>query len=73
MLTTGYGLLYSTDETNIWKELNEENVVECNKSISIKFSGSKPEGTVGSGLHYVEKIMNIINILMTKILWNGDL
>ena len=59
VLTTGHdigpGLLYSTDETNIWKELNEENVVECNKSISIKFSGSKPEGTYGSGLHYVEK------------------
>ena len=59
VLTTGHdigpGLLYSTDETNIWKELNEENVVECNKSISIKFSGSKPEGTCGSGLHYVEK------------------
>ena len=59
LLTTGLGtesgLLYSTDETNIWKELNEENVVECNKSISIKFSGSKPEETVGYGLHYVEK------------------
>ena len=55
LLTTGCGILYSTDETNIWKELNEENVVECNKSISIKFSGSKPEGTCGSGLHYVEK------------------
>ena len=59
VLTTGHdigpGLLYSTDETNIWKELNEENVVECNKSISIKFSGSKPEGTIGYGLHYVEK------------------
>ena len=56
LLTKGCGILYSTDETNIWKELNEENVVECNKSISIKFSGSKPEGTtVGSGLHYVEK------------------
>jgi len=48
-------LLYSTDETNNWKELKHENVVECNKSISIKFSGSKPEGTCGSGLHYVEK------------------
>ena len=59
LLTLGHdlasGLLYSTDETNIWKELNEENVVECNKSISIKFSGSKPEGTEGYGLHYVEK------------------
>lgn len=48
-------LLYSTDETNNWKELKHENVVECNKSISIKFSGSKPEGNNGSGLHYVEK------------------
>jgi hypothetical protein len=55
LLTKGCGILYSTDETNIWKELNEENVVECNKSISIKFSGSKPEGTIGYGLHYVEK------------------
>ena len=55
LLTKGCGILYSTDETNIWKELNEENVVECNKSISIKFSGSKPEGTIGYGLNYVEK------------------
>ena len=55
LLTKGCGILYSTDETNIWKELNEENVVECNKSISIKFSGSKLEGTIGYGLHYVEK------------------
>ncbi len=59
VLTTGHdighGLLYSTDETNIWKELNEENVVECNKSISIKFSGSKPGEADVLGLHYVEK------------------
>ena len=55
LLSMGGGILYSTDETNIWKELKEENVVECNKSISIKFSGSKPEGTYGYGLHYVEK------------------
>ena len=48
-------LLYSTDETNNWKELKQDTVIECNNSISIKFSGSKPEGTDGYGLHYVEK------------------
>lgn len=29
-----------------------------------EFAGDKPTGTIGKGLHYVEKTTNIINILM---------
>ena len=50
-------LLYSTDETNNWKELKPDTVIECNNSIYIKFKGTKP--TTGSNnkyeLYYVEK------------------
>lgn len=54
-MTSGVELLYSTDETNDWKTLDENTVIECNNAINIKFAGAKPTGTIGKGLHYVEK------------------
>ena len=55
IMTSGVELLYSTDETNDWKTLDENTVIECNNAINIKFAGAKPTGTIGKGLHYVEK------------------
>lgn len=71
-MTSGVELLYSTDETNDWKTLDENTVIECNNAINIKFAGAKPTGTIGKGLHYVEKTTNIINILMMNNQWNGE-
>lgn len=50
-------LLYSTDETNNWKELKPDTVIECNNSIYIKFKGTKPPtgSTYKYELCYVEK------------------
>lgn len=55
IMTSGVELLYSTDETNDWKTLDENTVIECNNAINIKYAGAKPTGTIGKGLHYVEK------------------
>ena len=48
-------LLYSTDETNNWKELKPDTVIECNNSIYIKFKGTKPIDVNSYSLVYVEK------------------
>ena len=55
LLEDGQNLLYSTDETNDWKELKNNTVIECNNAVNIKFAGEQPTGTNGEGLHYVEK------------------
>ena len=55
LLEDGQNLLYSTDETNDWKELKNNTVIECNNAVNIKFAGEQPTETNGEGLHYVEK------------------